>query len=69
MNSLGEEYPKMQARVREILGHYKEIGPSGLFGSIIIEDLLQRADKASIEQDLPAMIRNYDVQMAQDSEE
>jgi hypothetical protein len=56
MATLGEEYPKQQARVRTILGHYKEIGPVGSFGAAWIENLLQRADKAAIEQDLPAMI-------------
>jgi phosphoserine aminotransferase len=59
MTTLGEDYPKMQARVREILLQYKEIGPAGIFGAIMIEDLLQRADKAAIEQDLPAMISIY----------
>lgn len=56
MASLGQEYPLQQARVREILGHYKEIGPAGAFGAAWIEALLQRADKAAITQDLPAMI-------------
>lgn len=57
--SLGEAYPKMQARIREYLGYYKEIGPVGAFGALMIEDLLRRADQAAIEQDLPAMIRLY----------
>ena len=35
MTTLGEELPKEQARVREILGHYKEIGPAGMFGARI----------------------------------
>jgi len=56
MTTLGDEYPKEQARVRTILGYYKEIGPVGAFGAAWIEDLLQRADRAAVEQDLPAMI-------------
>lgn len=60
LSTLGEEYPKQQARVREILGHYKEIGPAGRFGSLMIDDLLRRADQAAIAQDLPAMIRIYE---------
>lgn len=59
MASLGEEYPKQQARVREILGHYKEIGPAGAFGAAWIEALLKRADVAAVEQNLPAMIVCY----------
>lgn len=57
--TLGEDYPNEQARVREVLGYYKELGPVGQFGAIVIEDVLRRADKAAIEQDLPAMIRLY----------
>lgn len=59
MSSLGEEYPKQQARVREILWSYKEIGPVGIFGASIIEDLLRRADKAAVEQDTIAMIQLF----------
>lgn len=60
MSSLGEQYPIQQARVREILGYYKEIGPAGMFGAAMIEDLLQRADQAAISGDLVAMIRCYE---------
>lgn len=54
--TLGELYPLEQERVRNILGHYKEIGPAGVFGAAMIENVLRRADKAAIEQDLSAMI-------------
>lgn len=57
--TLGEAFPLEQARVRTILGYYKEIGPAGVFGATWIEDLLQRADRAVMAQDLPAMIRIY----------
>lgn len=56
VTTLGEEYPKEQARVRKILGYYKEAGPAGVFGAAMIEDLLRRADKASTSGDLVAMI-------------
>jgi len=59
MTSLADEYPKEQARVRKVLGHYKEIGPAGVFGATMIEDLLRRADKASAEQDTVEMIRCF----------
>lgn len=29
MSSLGEQFPIEQARVRKVLGHYREIGPVG----------------------------------------
>ncbi len=59
MESLGVELPKETARVREILGHYKEIEPSGAFGAAMIEQSLQAADKAMIEGDVVAMIAAY----------
>lgn len=34
-------------------------GPAGAFYCHVIEDVLKRADKAAIEQDLPAMICIY----------
>jgi len=56
MSSLAEELPKEQARVREVLGFYKEIGPNGMFGAAMIEQSLQRADSAVMGGDLVAMI-------------
>lgn len=60
MKSLGEAFPQEQARMRVLLGYGKEIGPAGAFYCAVIEDVLRRADKAAIEQDLPAMIRIYE---------
>ena len=56
MSSLGEEYPKEQARVREVLGIYKEIGPVGAFGAHHIEQTLKAADEAALSGDLTRMI-------------
>ena len=60
MASLGEEFPKEQARVREILGHYRAIGPAGNFGAAMIADTLRKADEAAISGDLVAMLRLYE---------
>lgn len=57
--SLGDAYPKQQERCRKILVQYIQIGQAGAFGRALLEDLLRRADRAAIEQDLPAMIRCY----------
>ncbi len=59
MPSLGEEYPKEQARLRRCLANGREIGPAGIFYCTVIEEILVRADKAAIEGDLPAMIEVY----------
>lgn len=58
-DSLGEAFPQEQARVRQILGYYKELGPDGAFGAAIIEAVLQRADRAAISGDVVAMIAAY----------
>lgn len=57
--SLGEAYPKEQARCREALRIYQEIGAPGRFASLMLEDLLRRADRAAIEGDTVAMLRIY----------
>ncbi len=57
--SLGEAFPEEQARLRILLGYGKEIGPAGAFYCAVIEDVLQRADRAAIEGDTIAMIRIF----------
>lgn len=60
MTSVGEEFPKEQARVRELLEEYKAIGPSGAFGALMIEQTLQRAEKAAIIGDIIAILRSFE---------
>lgn len=60
MNSVGEDFPNEQARVRELLGQYKEIGPVGTFGAMMIEQVLQRADAAAISGDVIQILRSYE---------
>lgn len=57
--TLGEAFPIEQARLRKLLDYGREIGPAGAFYCMVIESVLRRADKAAIEQDLPAMIGIY----------
>lgn len=57
--SLGETLPKEMARVRELMGQYREIGPAGRFALTLMEMTMQAADKAMIEGDTVAMIRVY----------
>jgi hypothetical protein len=59
MESLGEALPKEQARVREVLGHYKEIGAPGRFGVMMIEQSLKKADQAIMSGDVAAMITAF----------
>lgn len=57
--TLGDAFPGEQARVREILGHYKEIGPEGMFGAAMIEETLKKADEAIMSGSLCQMIVAY----------
>jgi len=59
METLADALPKEMARVRTVLGYYKEIGPVGMFGALIIEQSLQRADKAVASGDVAQMIAAY----------
>ena len=56
MQTLGDAFVIEQARVREVLGQYKAIGRAGVFGAIVIEALLCRAEKSAMEQDPVAML-------------
>lgn len=57
--SVGDDFPRQQARVREVLGYYKEIGPAGAFGAATIEATLRRADAAMASGDIVAILRSY----------
>lgn len=55
--TLADALPKEMARVREVLGLYRQIGPAGMFGAAMIEQDLQRADRAVMSGDPVAMIQ------------
>jgi hypothetical protein len=59
METLADTLPKEMARVRQVLGHYKEIGPAGMFGVAMIEQALRVADKAVMSGDVVEMMRAY----------
>lgn len=56
--TLADALPKEMARVREVLGHYREIGPAGMFGAAMIETDLRAADRAVMSGDVAAMLRS-----------
>ena len=58
MSTLGEDYPKEQERLRELIQVYAQI-PSRAFGKMMIEHALKKADEAAISGDLPRMIAEY----------
>lgn len=56
--TLADALPKEMARVREVLGHYREIGPAGMFGAAMIEQDLRAADRAVMSGDVVEMLRS-----------
>lgn len=60
MADLAEELPREQARVRKILGQYIEIGKIGLFGKAMVEQALDRAERAAASGNLVAMTTAYE---------
>lgn len=57
--TLADALPREMQRVREILPHYKEIGPAGMFAVAMIEADLRAAEKAMMACDVVAMLRVY----------
>lgn len=61
VTTLADALPAEMARVREVLGHCREIGPAGMFGAAMIEQDLRAADRAVMSGDVVAMIRALEV--------
>lgn len=57
--SVGEAFPQEQARCRELLALYRTI-PTGAFAALMIEQALQRADKAAISGDVLEILKSYE---------
>lgn len=58
--SLAEALPEEMARVRVVLGYYRELGPVGAIGAMFIERDLQTADRAVMSGDVVAMLQAYE---------
>lgn len=59
--SLGEAFPKEQARIRQLIADYRDLpGGAGHLGAMFLEDTLRRADEAAISGDVVAMIGLYE---------
>jgi len=57
--TLGESLPKEIERCQQLLLEYEKI-QAGAFGAGMITQAIKTANKAIIDQDLPAMIRAYE---------
>lgn len=48
-----------QQRNRELLSQYESIGSAGMFGAMMLRDLLSRTERAVMDGDVVAMLRCY----------
>lgn len=58
--TLADALPREMARVREVLGLYRQIGPAGIFGASMIEQDLRNADRAMAAGDVVGMLRSLE---------
>jgi len=54
--NLIEEIQAEQNRVRELLKAYEAIGPSGMFGTMVLKQAIQHGDKSIASGDLGDML-------------
>ena len=57
--SVGEDFPRQQARLRELMEQYASIGPGGTFGLIILKAMANRAEEAIASGDIVAILKSY----------
>lgn len=59
MSSIAEQLPIQQARVRDLVKTYREIGPAGEPAALMMEHDLALAEKAAASGDVIAILRAY----------
>ena len=59
MTSVGQDFPKELARVREVKQNYLTIGPAGIFGATLIEQDIQAAERALASGDVIEIVKAY----------
>lgn len=57
--TVGDDFPKQQARVRQCLQRGREIGPEGFFYVMVCEEALREADEAAISGDIVRILAAY----------
>lgn len=59
ITTVGDDFPKQQARVRVIQQHARECSPGGAFLVMMCEQALREAEEAAISGDPVAVLRAY----------
>ena len=61
MSSVGTEFPVEQKRVRELVEVYRGLpNPAGVFGALMLGQVLERAEQAQASGDVIAILRSYE---------
>ena len=60
IKTIGDDYPKQQARLRELIQVYESLGPVGQFGKAMIELDLREADEAMESGDIVRIVAAYE---------
>lgn len=60
MSNLAEALPAQQARVRDLIEIYKEIGPPGAFAIAMMRQALARAEQAAAAGNVVEMLRAHE---------
>jgi hypothetical protein len=58
--TVGEDFPRQQARVRALYSTYVSLGVPGTFGAAMIEAALTEAEQAQASGDVLRILRAYE---------
>lgn len=58
-STIGDDFPRQQARVRQCLENGLEIGPAGAFYVATCREVLAQAEAAAISGDIVAILAAY----------
>lgn len=59
VQTVGDDYPRQQDRIRECIKHGKEIGPAGEFYVMIATNLLKKSEEAWASGDILLILATY----------
>lgn len=57
--SVGEDFPHQQERLRELMQEYRDLGPAGTFGLMMLQQVAKRADEAMASGNVVRILSSY----------
>ena len=58
-DSVGLAFQADLQRVRDLLVVYKQLGPAGMFGAVMIRSVIEQAERAQASGDVVAIVRAF----------